>query len=593
MEFRLPPNLQSKLIAYDPELKALARTKRSTTTKKPKYPLGNPPALIPTHIVDDISFQIAVDGINMNLVPRRFREFTRATAAGNITHAVLYHYEQCWYAAWLPPEDKKDDYVYGYSYAYKDTAKVPSSLFPTARKTPPTQIVQQVEQCNYVPVGKTTFITYTKLITREDIINGLDRPYWNIPSVCSYAKKSQYMYEPIKRLEKQIEISVPQWEDSWNIFQRIKVKCIADVLVYEKCKLWDTHDKLTWLPSAELINLIKSTDKEELSKIMLSGHAGNLDKYKDIIHIIDTPYFRKWMQAQCNETIRRFNDPNTKTEKEINQPWNKVFLLFQQIRLVHAVWGNKCSIDYYQNNIDVLISVRFTDTSHLSAVKDWLSTYMPIASLFTMLNKFYDVKQIEVAFAQHQANASSDRRRLSWSFDIDFGTYRWTFRELEDTISMLSAVVETKELAPPKRWRIMEFHDHVQAEAWKITNVNHSLPQDLFPVPIKVQHNDQQWTFIQPIDTHQLAAWGQAVRNCVGNATSYADGVRKKQHFIVLCMINNQPQFTVQLKVSTGMMTVDQIAGVSNARLTEEQREDYTQVFGQALQQREKVLASA
>jgi hypothetical protein len=97
----------------------------------------------------------------------------------------------------------------------------------------------------------------------------------------------------------------------------------------------------------------------------------------------------------------------------------------------------------------------------------------------------------------------------------------------------------------------------------------------------------------QPIDTHQLAAWGQAVRNCVGNATSYADGVRKKQHFIVLCMINNQPQFTVQLKVSNGMMIVDQIAGVSNASLTSEQREDYTQVFGQALQQREKVLASA
>jgi hypothetical protein len=582
MEFKLPANLQSKLIAYDPELKALARTERSATTKKSKYPLGNPPALIPTHIVNDISFQIAVDGINTNPVPRRFREFTRVTAADNIihiTHAVLYHYEQCWYAAWLPPEDKKDDYVYGYSYAYKDTA--------TARKTLPTQIAQQVEQCNYVPVGKTTFITYTKLITKEDIINGLDRYYWNIPSVRSYTKKSQDMYEPIRRLEKQIEISIPQWEDSRNIFQRIKVKCISDVLAYENCKLWDTHDKFTWLPSAELINLIKSTDKEELSKIMLSGHVGNLDKYKDIIHIIDTPYFRKWMQAQCNETIRRFNDPNTKTEKEITQPWNKVFRLFRQIYLVHAVWGDKCSLDYYQNNIDVLIAVRFVTNYQISAVKDWLSTYMPITSLFTMLNKFYDVKQIEVA------NVSSEQRRLSRSFDRDCGTYRWTFRELEDTISMLSTVVETKELAPPKRWRIVEFHDYVQAEAWKITNVNQSLPQDLFPEPIKVQHNDQQWTFFQPIDTHQLAAWGQAVRNCVGNATSYADGVRKKQHFIVLCMINNQPQFTVQLKVSTGMMIVDQIAGVSNASLTSEQREDYTQVFGQALQEREKVLASA
>jgi len=579
MEFKLPVNLQSKLIAYDPELKALARIEKNGTTKKSKYPLGNPPALIPTDIVDDISWQIAVDGINTNLVPRRFREFTRATAAGNVTHAILYHYEQCWYAAWLPPKNKKDDYVYGYAYAYKDTA--------TARKTLPAQVAQQVEQCNYEPVGKTMFITYTKLITKEDIANGLDRYYWNIPSVRSYAKKSQYMYEPIKRLEKQIEISIPQWEDSRNIFQRIKVKCVADVLVYENCKLWDTHDKLTWLPSVEVINLIKSTDKEKLSRIMFSGYVGNLDKYKDIIHIIDTPYFRKWMQTQCNETIRRFNDPSTKTEKEITQPWNKVFRLFQQICLVHAIWGEKCSIDYYQNNIDVLISVSFINTYRISAAKVWLYTHMPIASLFTMLNKFYDVKQLEME------HLTADQGRRRWLFDVDLGTYRWSFRDLEDTISMLGTVVQTKELAPPKRWRIMEFHDHVQAEAWKITNVKHSLPQDLFPEPIKVQHNDQQWTFFQPIDTHQLAAWGQAVRNCVGNAAGYADGVRKKQHFIVLCMIDNQPQFTVQLKVSTGMMTVDQIAGVSNSRLTEEQREDYTQVFGQALQQREKVLASA
>jgi hypothetical protein len=183
---------------------------------------------------------------------------------------------------------------------------------------------------------------------------------------------------------------------------------------------------------------------------------------------------------------------------------------------------------------------------------------------------------------------------MRYTSQLSTGLYVYPFRELDDTLSMVTTVLEDKgELAPPKRWRITEFHDYVQAEAWKISNVNEGLPQDLFPAPIKVQHNEQQWTFIQPIDTHQLAAWGQAVRNCVGNATNYAEGVRKKQHFIVLCMIDNKPQFTVQLKVSMGMMTVDQIAGISNARLTEEQRESYTKVFGQALQQREEVLASA
>ena len=584
MQFQLPTNLQSELIAYDPQLKALARTQKQSTTTKSKYPLGNPIGIIPDDIVSDISLQIAIDGINTHLAPRRFRQFIRETAHGNITHAVLYHYEQCWYAAWLPPEDKKEDYVYGYAYAYKDTA--------TARKAVPHKLIECIQDCTPKTVGKSTFITYEKLITKKDIANGLDRSNWNIPLVRSYAKKSQAMYEPISRLEKQIALSIPQWEDSRNIFQRIKVKYIADVLTHHNSYQWDIEDKTTWLPSTGVIDLIKSMSEEKLSRITFPGSPGSLDHYKAIIHIIDTPYFRRWVQSQCNEAINRFNNPDTKTEKEITQPWNKIFRLFRQIRSVHSVWGDKCSIDYYQNNIDVLISVNFIDTYRMSSstnVKNWLYTHMPIASLFTMLNKFYDVKQEELLTATEST--------LRWSFESDYGTYRWNYRDLEDTFSMLATVIATKELAPPKRWRIAEFHDYVQAEAWKISNVNEKLPQDLFPVPIKVQYkagyHEHQWTFIQPIDTHQLAAWGQAVRNCVGNAQGYADGVRKKQHFIVLCMIDNKPQFTVQLKVSMGMMNVDQIAGISNARLSDEQRQSYTEVFGQALQQREKVLASA
>jgi hypothetical protein len=42
-----------------------------------------------------------------------------------------------------------------------------------------------------------------------------------------------------------------------------------------------------------------------------------------------------------------------------------------------------------------------------------------------------------------------------------------------------------------------------------------------------------------------------------------------------------------------GMMSVKQIAGISNARLTDEQRELYTTAFSQALTQRESALTSA
>jgi len=158
---------------------------------------------------------------------------------------------------------------------------------------------------------------------------------------------------------------------------------------------------------------------------------------------------------------------------------------------------------------------------------------------------------------------------------------------------MLCRILDNQEtLEPPKRWRIAEFHDYVQAESWKISNPNEGLPQDLFPEPIKVTQGNEIWTFFQPHDTHQLALWGQAVRNCVGSASGYAEGVRKKQHFIVLCMIDGKPQFTIQLKVSNGMMSVEQIRGLSNSVLSDHLKDEYTQAFRVALQQRDSALQS-
>jgi hypothetical protein len=180
---------------------------------------------------------------------------------------------------------------------------------------------------------------------------------------------------------------------------------------------------------------------------------------------------------------------------------------------------------------------------------------------------------------------------------------------------MLDQILTAGEtIDPPKRWRIEEFHDHIQTKAWTIKNPNQELPQDLFPTPIKVLDEEQNWTFFepkdtdqlshlfptpnkgqiwtffQPKDTHQLSQWGQAVRNCVGTADSYANNVKAKKAFIVLCMCNNKPKFTVLLKVSDGVMHVDQIVGLSNARLNDIERNLYENMFSKALQLREEEL---
>jgi hypothetical protein len=577
MQFQLPTNLQTKLIAYDPQLKALARTQTQSTTKKSKYPLGNPVDLIPNDIITADRLQDAIDAINKEQAPGRYREFTKVTTEGTITHAILYHYEQVWYAAWLPPKGKEADYIYGYTYAYKDT--------DTTRKALPYALRGATDDCVSKPSGRSMFVTYTQQVTKQDVIDGRDTRNWNI-GVAAYAKKSRRLHEPIKRFEAQVQMSIPQWEDSRNIFERIKTTCIADLLTRShNTDYWINRSKSEWLPSVDnVFNFIKQNDAYSSYNIIDNGCSG----YTDILRILDTPFFRKWIQNKCNESIKLFNDPGNDAKINILQPWNAIFHLCKQIKTIHNIWGDKCPLDYYQTNLNALLGVTIDSGYRTKANWPWLVQHMPVASFFTWINKFHETKEAEQAaipvhYASHDYYKSTST-----------GLYVYDFRELEDTMSMVTTVLEDKgELVPPKRWRITEFHDYVQAEAWKVSNVNEGLPQDLFPAPIKVQHNDQQWTFIQPIDTHQLAAWGQAVRNCVGNATNYAEGVRKKQHFIVLCMIDNKPQFTVQLKVSMGMMTVDQIAGLSNARLTEEQRESYTKVFGQALQQREEVLASA
>jgi hypothetical protein len=188
----------------------------------------------------------------------------------------------------------------------------------------------------------------------------------------------------------------------------------------------------------------------------------------------------------------------------------------------------------------------------------------------------------------NEAEPTSHRSSFS-----DYDYHVKSFFEMNDTFSMIMRVLEHgKQLETPKRWRMPDFHDYVQAEAWKIANRKEALHQDLFPQPIKVNVNDSDWTFFQPVDTHQLAQWGQAVRNCVGSAGRYAEDIKKRKHFIVLCMIDNKPTFTIQLDVSMGVMNVVQIAGVANQRLSVDQHEQYSTAFKQALQSRESELSS-
>ncbi len=148
---------------------------------------------------------------------------------------------------------------------------------------------------------------------------------------------------------------------------------------------------------------------------------------------------------------------------------------------------------------------------------------------------------------------------------------------------------------------------------WKTRNEDFNLPQDLFAKPVKVtwqqayadnelyqntkglmrrvndgksmwsEHENSVISFFQPITSHQLADWGRAVRNCVGNS-SYAGAINRKRYFIVLAMVNHKPRYTIQLKLSDGVLVVDQIADIGNRRLSQEERDFVEKSIAYALQ---------
>jgi hypothetical protein len=569
MQFQLPSNLQTELLAYDPKLKALARQqKQANPSKKAKYPLGNIPHLIPYSVVRESLQQPAIDSINASLAADRHHSFTTpvdvaTSQARMMTKAILYHFEQCWYAAWLPPKGEEDQYVYGYAYAFRDTAGT--------RKVIQRDILSNIEKYDRIEVGRSVFYVYRKHVTRQDIANGNNDTNWRARYLASYSEKGRHIAKAADEFRKSLEETIPMWEDSRNLFARLQCNNIAKALEFPSTFV-SAEQQSTWeLTVDNVLNLVPNS----------TSSYSNWRAILDTKHILNTPFFRKWIQQKVDESINAYNDLDNRLQRNIKAPFAQIIRLAENISYVDKIWPD-CPIDHYQNHANELLGTYIRLYTVSAPVTYWLRKHMPVASFFGLLAKHYTGEAERLR--TNGCNVTKD-------YDLSINIYR--FYEWNDTMSMLNRVLEDKEdLAPPKRWRIADFHDYVQAESWKVQNANEKLPQDLFPEPLRVQINSESWSFFQPNDTHQLAMWGQAVRNCVGSASGYAEGVRKKKHFIVLCMIEGKPQFTIQLKVEGGMMSVDQIKGLSNQNLTIDQRDQYTEAFQQALQLRNQQLSS-
>lgn len=541
MQFALPENLRQAVAQYDPVLKAalLAEKRAKTKHASSSAPLGLPENLFPVEIMPAAMQAELVKELNSKTAENRHAVVNRPLA-----DCVLLHHRSVWLAAWVPTSDEAD-YLYGFKCMWKSAASVHNKVDDfTLRRNDWRQGMKAI--FTEVKYGRTMFNEYSKTIKYDNITDGETQLPWQC-LIDRWSKHSDEKWNIANRvLTKKLASRLPQWEDGSGVFDRYMYQNSPSRIAFD-----DNYTNAEW------------NEETIINRLALKKE------------ILNTPFFRREIMRVMNEVKTKALDPEVISRRAVQKPWKYLQHQCNFVKYFINLYDD-ASLDYIQQMYE--IGRHCDPIQYLSdACIRWIKANIPIASWVKLFSTF----------------AESNTENIPYSSFHFISTCR--FGELCDTLNMLETVLRSKsnrieDVGRPDRWRITEFHDYFTAESFKANNTNEPLPQDLFPEPVKVDHLGSRWTFFQPRDVHQLAQWGSAVRNCVGAASNYRDGIKKQTHFIVLAMIDNRPRFTVQLKVANGMMDVIQVAGIGNKPLTSEERSSYEITFAAALQQRAQSL---
>jgi hypothetical protein len=582
MHFSLPSNLQQEVIGYDKTLKSLTRLEKSKS-RAVKYPKGNVISLglIPENVVKLSDQQEAIDHINRAAAPNAFQLFTKPVLGEDPKPlAVIYYFKQYWIACWMP-RDKDADYIYGITVAFRNNAtalkQFNNRLFPHDQYDKP-PIVENVDQMERTKIGRTEWLHKTLIVNKEMLNKGYRRHYWREVDdnhcLKSYGQM-QNIFEAGNRWCGQLFETIPRWTSRYGYLTFDRITDEGSSLYYcmkEGCYWMKPH---AFSGNTHDLDTYEHTVDYHLNKIKRLTKTAAFDS------TLDRPWFRKYLAAALTETQQRYDKAGHKACMEtICQPVNCIAQYLDSLSAIYQIYPD-ANPDVLQNHYEMFeqvdINVRYT-----SAI-EWIRANVPFDSFINMFKRYFD-KQLE------EYKSCTYRGPISTT-----GKYRIFTRDLVDTMAMIDQCIQgsVTDNLKPRRWRLTEWHDHVMKEAWKVKNPNVDLPQKLFPEPIKISYNDTtNYTLLQPRDTHQLSQWGTAVRNCVGTH-GYSKGIQQFKHIIVLCMIDKEPRYTIQLTVDNGVMHVSQIADVCNKRLKDSERHEIETVFKTALKLREQQLESA
>ena len=595
MHFQLPSQLKLEVVNYDSTLKALAKQQEQAAKaqrKRSTHPRGNVISLglIPEDIVKLADQQEAIDKINANPAEDAVHLFKRVKELGKVEpSAVLYYYKHMWVAFWVPKDSK--DYWYGMSVAYKNNATACKAIDIDkiwCIGKAPYKPLYEMEEFNKAKIGRTEWLHKTVFFTQDVINDGYTREYWryvtDTHAIKSYGK-SYTLFKHIDQVADVLNQRIPTWSHDRSYKDGKWARTTPQGNSIAHCL---DSQRRGYLTDAKLVDY-KNTPDYWLTTIQEAVFVKDIPA---MMTLTSSPWFRRKLSWMCNAMQLAFdNAGHHASVYEITSPMGEVDFFLQGCYEITKLYPD-INVDFLISRYDLIVETTFSCRSGPHNGMAWMQAHLPLESFFNMLGKFHASSTEELNKAHHL---------LTYRLEERMNRPRFFWRNFEDTLNMVNQIVVYNNAIPegavitnnapakldpmPRRWRMDEWHDHVMGETWKIKNPKVDLPQKLFPEPIKVNN----FTFIQPIDTHQLSMWGQAVRNCVGSH-GYADGIKKFKHLIVLAMIDGKPRYTIQLNVDNGVMSVVQMTDLSNSRLSDEQRAELEDAFKLALQKREKQL---
>lgn len=578
MQFQLPQNLITKVTEYDPALKQAARLANANGPhKSTRMSLGLPTSLFPTDFLTEAEQLTLVKGFNS------MDDVDRATVIQTDKGCGLLVYKySAWIAAWFFNEDHKKDYLYGLTCTHKATQATVERVSKEHNMTirwvfnneDPVKLFDRTTVTE-IKYGRVAMIKHSIHITKDMVTDRFDRLLTDIIPI-SHGRKDRHKRRIVADWRNRFRLHLNAWEDESNLFARLMEDNDVRRCVFPRID--STCEK----------SFFELLIDDAIEKNSFPYDSQNYQTAKRIRDLMQTPFFKKEGNQVFDETLALYRDKETTLCKTVRTPSRRFAARLSGLMSFLAIYPD-ASLDHCQQVYMLADNIKRIPVSGHKGVNQWLRDKMPVSSYIGILTK-------ELAAAQTAWSENPGRRER----DKDHWTGQPTvlLREFEDTISMLSQLYSAQydacqpsqrlsdmplNLEKPNRWRLTEFHDYLVGECFKLQTPNQKLHQDLFPQPVKVQLLDRKWTFFQPQDIHQLASWGRAVRNCVGSADTYRNGIKKKTHFIVLAMVDNVPRFTIQLTVKNGVLNVEQIADVCNRNLDSQEKQHYQAAFREAL----------